>query len=360
MGQFVHEIVVSSLIIIVSLHFLMVLVSSQTQVPCYFIFGDSLVDGGNNNPLATTWKANYPPYGIDFPKGPTGRFSNGRTSADIIGELLGFKEFIPPYPNATNEQISKGVNYASGGAGIRDESGSHNGDRISLGRQIIHHSSTILRISQMHKNTSFLKECIYLVNVGSNDYINNFLMPEKYNSSHSFKADQYANVLMQRYSEQLRSLYKLGGRKIAMFGLTQIGCTPLMVNKFGTGGKQCVEWVNDSIRLFNEKFKPLVDDLNKLNSDARFTFINTSGILYPQGEVGLRTPPCCKLSGDWPCTPNSTPCRVRTMSIFFDALHPAEVSNMVIASRSYTALLPTDAYPHDIQKLVNLKLDKRG
>lgn len=60
------------------------IVFGQQQVPCYFIFGDSLVDNGNNNNLATTAKANYPPYGIDF-FGPTGRFTNGRTTADFIG-----------------------------------------------------------------------------------------------------------------------------------------------------------------------------------------------------------------------------------------------------------------------------------
>ncbi|CAI0475368.1 unnamed protein product [Linum tenue] len=32
-------------------------------------------------------KANYPPYGVDFPSGvATGRYSNGRTTADIIGD----------------------------------------------------------------------------------------------------------------------------------------------------------------------------------------------------------------------------------------------------------------------------------
>jgi hypothetical protein len=58
----------------------------EPQVPCYFIFGDSLLDNGNNNQLHSLARANYLPYGIDFPGGPTGRFCNGKTSADIIGE----------------------------------------------------------------------------------------------------------------------------------------------------------------------------------------------------------------------------------------------------------------------------------
>lgn len=55
-----------------------------------FVFGDSLVDAGNNDYLFTLSKADSPPYGIDFsPSGgqPTGRFTNGRTIADILGNL---------------------------------------------------------------------------------------------------------------------------------------------------------------------------------------------------------------------------------------------------------------------------------
>ncbi|KAL6292584.1 hypothetical protein ACE6H2_000726 [Prunus campanulata] len=58
--------------------------AAQPQVPCYFIFGDSLSDNGNNNRLLTTAKANFPPFGIDFPRGPTGRFSNGRNLVDVV------------------------------------------------------------------------------------------------------------------------------------------------------------------------------------------------------------------------------------------------------------------------------------
>lgn len=58
------------------------------MVPAMFIFGDSLIDNGNNNNLPSFAKANYFPYGIDFNSGPTGRFSNGYTIVDAIGMLL--------------------------------------------------------------------------------------------------------------------------------------------------------------------------------------------------------------------------------------------------------------------------------
>lgn len=61
--------------------------NAQPQVPCMFIFGDSLVDNGNNNGILTMARANYRPYGIDFPEGPSGRFTNGKTIVDVLGKL---------------------------------------------------------------------------------------------------------------------------------------------------------------------------------------------------------------------------------------------------------------------------------
>ena len=55
----------------------------------FFVFGDSLVDNGNNNYLATTARADSPPYGIDYPTGrATGRFSNGRNIPDFISSVF--------------------------------------------------------------------------------------------------------------------------------------------------------------------------------------------------------------------------------------------------------------------------------
>lgn len=58
------------------------------QIPAMFVFGDSLVDDGNNNIGATVARSNFYPYGIDFFQGPTGRFSNGKTIADVLCKTL--------------------------------------------------------------------------------------------------------------------------------------------------------------------------------------------------------------------------------------------------------------------------------
>jgi hypothetical protein len=50
------------------------------------MFGDSIVDTGNNNDLNTIAKCNFLPYGRDFNGGmPTGRFSNGKVPSDLLG-----------------------------------------------------------------------------------------------------------------------------------------------------------------------------------------------------------------------------------------------------------------------------------
>lgn len=43
----------------------------------------------------------------------------------LAAQLLGFDNFIPPYANTVGEDITLGVNYASGAAGIRNETGTH-------------------------------------------------------------------------------------------------------------------------------------------------------------------------------------------------------------------------------------------
>lgn len=59
---------------------------NNVTIPGVFMFGDSIVDTGNNNNLTTLVKSNFPPYGRDFMGGlPTGRFGNGKVPSDLIG-----------------------------------------------------------------------------------------------------------------------------------------------------------------------------------------------------------------------------------------------------------------------------------
>ncbi|KAH9619330.1 hypothetical protein KSS87_021880 [Heliosperma pusillum] len=100
---------------------------SKQNPPCnLFIFGDSILDVGNNNYINTSTldQANFYPYGINFFPVPTGRFSDGRLISDFIAKLAHLP-LIPPYLQPGLHQFSHGVNFASAGGGALVETFQH-------------------------------------------------------------------------------------------------------------------------------------------------------------------------------------------------------------------------------------------
>ncbi|XP_073037421.1 GDSL esterase/lipase At1g29670-like [Primulina eburnea] len=334
----------------------LVLIQGQQQVPCTFFMGDSLSDNGNNNLLVTLAKSNYPPYGTDYPGGPTGRFTNGKTVPDFIAELLGFDKPIPAFATAVGSAILKGVNYASAAAGILDETGIAVGDRISLNRQLLNHKATIASLSLLlgpARLKDHLNKCLYAVNMGSNDYLNNYLLPQFYPSSKLYTPDQFSAFLIHQYSQQLKTLYEDGARKVAVFGLGPIGCVPPLLAMYPVNESGCVDFINEYVKLFNDRLKPLVEDLNTNLPAAKFTYINITSIslgIFSLPGITVSNYSCCEV-GIALCEPYQVPCSRRNQYIFFDDYHPTQVVNQYTAARIYNALLPSDAYPFDIHQL---------
>ncbi|RDX66307.1 GDSL esterase/lipase, partial [Mucuna pruriens] len=327
---------------------------SAQQVPCYFIFGDSLVDNGNNNQLNSLAKANYLPYGIDFPAGPTGRFSNGKTTVDVVAQLLGFNDYIRSYATARGRDILSGINYASAAAGIREETGQQLGGRISFSGQVQNYQRTVSQMVNLlgDENTTanYLSKCIYSIGMGSNDYLNNYFMPLFYSSSRQYTPQQYANVLIQAYAQQLRILYNYGARKMALFGVGQIGCSPNALAQNSPDGRTCVARINSANQLFNNGLRSLVDQLNNQLPDARFIYVNVYGFRVTNAG-------CCGVgrnNGQITCLPLQPPCRNRRDFLFWDAFHPTEAANSIIARRAYNAQSASDAYPVDINRLAQI------
>lgn len=88
-----RQMIVRTVFQIVTVKVLLKICFAKDVIPANFVFGDSLVDAGNNNYIASLSKANFVPNGIDF-GGPTGRFTNGRTIVDIIGKLIKLLHFM--------------------------------------------------------------------------------------------------------------------------------------------------------------------------------------------------------------------------------------------------------------------------
>ncbi|KAK9735277.1 hypothetical protein RND81_04G195600 [Saponaria officinalis] len=323
-----------------------------SQVPCLFIFGDSLSDSGNNNHLASLAKANYPPYGVDFPGGPTGRFTNGRTTIDLIGDLLGLDSYIQPFSNRSHVEYAKGVNYASGSAGIQKETGFQVGQRIWMDKQMEHHKEIVNKIrNDMGDNQAImhLNKCLYSVYVGSNDWMINFFGGGS--MKYKLSANSFGDALISQLTQQLTTLYNFGARKVIVFGLGPLGCLP-PISPMGV----CSPFANAIIERWNNKLKTMVMTFNSQYSDARFIWINSINIISNDLRgLGLRvrTTPCCQAL-TISCVPLSIPCKTRSDHAYWDCAHPTEAANKVLAARAFQAQQPADVYPIDISQLAQL------
>ncbi|CAI0470888.1 unnamed protein product [Linum tenue] len=249
----------------------------NAQVPCFFIFGDSLVDNGNNNGMLTLARANYRPYGIDFPLGATGRFTNGQTYVDALARLLGFRNFIPPFARArAPREVLRGVNFASGAAGIREETGNNLGNHASMNQQLNNFGSVVQVMLRYFRGdtsllNSYLGRCIFFSGMGSNDYLNNYFMSNFYTTGSDYTPEAFASLL-------LLLICCLG------FEVIDKGCC---------------------------------------------------GVGRNNGQIT--------------CLPSQQPCQDRRKYLFWDAFHPTELANVLLAQSSFSN--QTFTYPVNIQQL---------
>ncbi|KAJ3708722.1 hypothetical protein LUZ61_012427 [Rhynchospora tenuis] len=260
-----------------------------------------------------------------------------------------------------------GLNFASAAAGIRQETGKHLGANYYLADQARQFNSTVQSLRGTFGNDTklniYLSKCIYGVSMGSNDYLNNYFMPDIYPTSQTYTPSAYAKVLVEEFSRQLLKLHDLGARKFAVFGLGPIGCIPFELARMNNVNKStCNEEQNKAIELFNSEVLQLVKRFNN-NTDisgAKFVYGNIydgfKDLLSNGAAYGftVTNKSCCGVgpnNGLITCLPNQTPCQNRTTYLFWDSFHPTEALNMVFAIRSYNSTSPDDIYPENIQQL---------
>ncbi|XWS24741.1 hypothetical protein CRYUN_Cryun27aG0009800 [Craigia yunnanensis] len=336
----------------------------REMVPAMFVFGDSLIDNGNNNDLTSLAKANYFPYGIDFNGGPTGRFSNGYTMVDEIAELLGLP-LIPAYSEASGDQVLHGVNYASAAAGILDITGRNFVGRIPFDQQIRNFQSTLDQITDnlgAVDAAQALARCIFFVGMGSNDYLNNYLMPN-YPTRNQYNGQQYADLLVQQYTRQLKTLYNLGARKFVLAGLGRMGCIPSILAQSTVGS--CSEEVNQLVLPFNANVKTMMNSLNANLPGGRFIYIDIAhlfeDIIANSKTYGFSVVNrgCCGIGrnrGQITCLPFQTPCPNRDQYVFWDAFHPTEKVNIIMARKAFNGDTSI-VYPMNIERLANIDIE---
>ncbi|GAB2274227.1 hypothetical protein Dimus_008994 [Dionaea muscipula] len=342
-----------------------------------FLFGDSLVDAGNNDFLFTLSKADSPPYGIDYtPSGgrPTGRFTNGRTISDIIGEALGGRSSSPPFlaPNSLTSAIENGVNYASGSSGILLETGSLFIGRIPLEEQVKYFEQTrSYMVNRMgERDTSkLLRNAIFSLTIGSNDILNYIEPSIPFFGQEKVEPSLFQQFMVSNLTMQLKRLYELGGRKFVVVGVGPLGCIPFVRAIRLVSGHRCSVEVNELVQGYNKRLDLEVDHLNKeMGPEAVFVYANSYkiflDIIQNYHHYGFQNgkDPCC--GGYIPpfvcfkgkdANTSSNLCQDRSKYVFWDAYHPTEAANLIMANK----LLDGDeaiASPINVRELYNHEL----
>ncbi|KAK3010120.1 hypothetical protein RJ639_010719 [Escallonia herrerae] len=233
-------------------------------VPALCIFGDSVVDAGNNNNLYTLVKANFPPYGRDFvTHRPTGRFCNGKLATDFTAEYLGFTSYPPAYlsQDAKGRGLLTGANFASAASGYDDRTADLY-RAISLTQQVSNYkewqNKVVGMVGKARANAIFAG-AIHLLSAGSSDFVQNYYINPLLNRPYS--PDQFSDILMRSYSTFVQNMYRSGARKIGVTNLPPTGCLPAAITLFGSNSNKCVSRLNRDAVSFNSKLNSTSQDL---------------------------------------------------------------------------------------------------
>ncbi|GFZ10451.1 GDSL-like Lipase/Acylhydrolase superfamily protein [Actinidia rufa] len=181
--------------------------------PAILVFGDSIADQGNNNNLKTLIKCNFPPYGKDFMGGtPSGRFSNGRTPADLI-------ELVPAYldPHLHSTDLPTGVSFASGATGFDPET-PRLVSVLSLSDQLEMFKDYIGKLKATvgeQRTNDILTNSIYLVIAGSDDLANTYFTIGL--RKLQYDINSYTNLLVQSASKVHNGTIWPGGKEDRSF-----------------------------------------------------------------------------------------------------------------------------------------------
>ncbi|KAL3566477.1 hypothetical protein D5086_031892 [Populus alba] len=234
--------------------------------PCYglpekttsalFIFGDSTADPGNNNYINTTagMRADWKPYGQNgFFEAPTGRFSDGRVFVDFIAEYAKLP-IIPPFYQPSAD-LTNGVNFASGGAGVLPQT--NQGLVIDLQTQ----------------------EAVYFISVGSNDYVAGYLGNPK--MQEYFMPEVYVGMVIGNLTNAIQVLYEKGARKFGFLNMPPLGCMPLMRArnpKSSEGG--CFEAASGLALAHNNALNAVLTSLEQLLKGFKYCNSDSYTWLY--------------------------------------------------------------------------------
>ncbi|XP_049391291.1 GDSL esterase/lipase At5g33370-like [Solanum stenotomum] len=343
--------------------------SLEVESRAFFVFGDSLVDNGNNNYLLTSARADSPPYGIDYPTHrATGRFSNGLNIPDIISEQLGMEPTLPYLaPQLTGDRLLVGANFASAGVGILNDTGIQFFNIIRIAKQLEYFEQYQRRVSGLigaEQTEQLVNSALILITLGGNDFVNNYYLVPFSARSRQFSLPDYVVYLISEYRKILQKLYDLGGRRVLVTGTGPIGCVPAELAQRSTSGECSVE-LQRAAALFNPQLTQMLADLNSQIGANVFIAANTftmnmDFVSNPQAYGFVTSKIACCGQGPYNgiglCTILSNLCPNRDIYAFWDPFHPSERANRIIVQQILTG---SSEYMNPMNLSTIMALDSR-
>ncbi|XP_042490040.1 GDSL esterase/lipase At5g33370-like [Macadamia integrifolia] len=331
---------------------------TEAEGRAFFVFGDSLVDSGNNNYLATLARADAPPYGIDYPTHqPTGRFSNGLNIPDIISESIG-EESVLPYlnPELRGDKLLNGANFASAGVGILNDTGVQFVNIIRMPQQLQYFKEYQQRVSEcfgVAKMKQLVNEALILISAGGNDFVNNYYLVPNSDRSRQYAIQDYVPYIISEYKKILMRIYEMGGRNVLVTGTGPLGCVPAEIAQRSPNGS-CAGELQRAAALYNPQLVQMITQLNKKIGLTTNVFygvnsyrMNIDFITNPRAYGFVTSKIACCGQGPYNgiglCTPLSNLCKNRDTYAFWDPFHPCERANRYIVRQ---ILSGTTEYMH--------------
>lgn len=328
------------------------------------------MDVGNNNHLSLSLaKANFPHNGVDFPTGKaTGRFSNGKNAADFLAEKVGLPA-APPYLSlvSKSKKLSSsnatvtGISFASGGAGIFNETDELFKQSIALTTQVGYFSLVHDQLVQQmgsHGAQTHLSKSLFVIVIGSNDLFGYFNKDSKV--SKQYTPQQYVDLMVSTLKGLIKRMYGMGVRKFVVSGVGVIGCCPAQRKQNTTG--ECKVEANYWSMKYNDGLKVALRGLKSESSDINYSYFDTydvmNGLIQHPQNYGITEikEACCglgNLKADIPCIPISTYCSNRKNHLFWDLYHPTETASGIFANVIYSGSQQFTT-PMNVEQLINV------
>ncbi|GLU22518.1 hypothetical protein SLE2022_385870 [Rubroshorea leprosula] len=352
---------------------LVALANSQTDKPnrrvqsnkkvAMFVFGDSLFDPGNNNYVpSTNARSNFPPYGETFFRYPTGRDCDGRILPDFAAAYAGLP-YWRAYLDPENHNFTVGANFASAGAGALIET---NGNAIPLEVQVDYFKevANLLKDQQGEADAKeLLKGAIYYSSIGGVD-LDLFILGAT-NVTESMIQD-YVNIVIGNITNQVKEIYKVGGRKFAFQNVAPLGCSPESKERFNATG--CVESLQKIAIIYNNALNVVAEELASELPGFRyliFDFFNAlMDIIENPAKYGFKVGDvaCCGSGlyrGMTTCgslTSTYELCNDPREYVFFDAGHPTDACNIQLIELLWNGSTHV-VWPVNLKELLELDIE---